>query len=68
MFCEIYDADRTWACIQQFVSVALNIFDTREIQNIFRCQKKARINLHKIGQEKTAIFLNVSDTDRYADR
>lgn len=68
MFCEIYDADRTWACIQQFVSVALNIFDTREIQNIFRCQKKARINLHKIGQEKTAIFLNVSDTDRYADQ
>ena len=69
MFRGIYDADRTWACIQQFVAAALDIFDFAEIQPLFRCSDKERcLDLHKIGQEKTAVFLNVSDTDRYADK
>lgn len=69
MFKGIYEADRTWSCIQQFVSVALDVFDFAEIQSVFRCRDDSCIiNLEKIGEEKTAVFLNVSDTDRYADR
>ena len=69
MFKGIYEADRTWACISQFVSAALNIFDTAEIQNVFHRREESKVlNLHRLGQEKTAVFLNVSDTDRYADQ
>ena len=75
MFRGIYDSERTWACISQFLAEALDIFDFAEIRNLFRCktdrkgsQQSQMIDLQKIGIEKTAVFLNVSDTDRYADR
>ena len=69
MFCGICDVDRTWSCIQQFTAEALEIFDFEEIIPLFNNRDESKIfNLHKIGEEKTAVFLNVSDTDRYADR
>ena len=73
MFSGIYEADRTWACIQQFAAEALQPFDYDEIATMFdtayRSTNKSRLlDLHKIGREKTAVFLNVSDTDRFADQ
>lgn len=66
MFRGIFEADRTWACIAQFAAEALDIFDFSEMRDMF--SRPETIDLEKIGSEKTAIFLNVSDTDRYADR
>ena len=68
-FCGIYEADRTWACIQQFASEALQIFDYEEITPMFNNKDKSKLlDLHMIGREKTAVFLNISDTNRYADQ
>ena len=70
MFSGIYDADRTWVCIQQFTAEALQPFDYEEITTMFGAakDKSRQLNLHNIGREKTAVFLNVSDTDRFADQ
>lgn len=67
MFAEVIRSDRTWACIEQFVAEALDIYDLPEAAPIFG-SRKACIDLHSIGRKKTAVFVNVSDTDRYADR
>ena len=68
MFCGVYDADRTWACVQQFVSEALQPFDFDEVIPMFSSEDREKLlNLHKIGREKSAVFLNISDTNRYAD-
>ena len=68
-FCGVYEADRTWACIQQYASEALQIFDYEEIIPMFTNKDGSKLlDLHMIGREKTAVFLNISDTDRYADR
>ena len=66
MFSSVITSEKTWGCIEQFVAEALDIYDLPEVSPIFSANREY-VNLHAIGREKTAVFLNVSDTDRYAD-
>lgn len=70
MFCGIMNVDKTWGCISQFLAEALEPFDFREMELIFGQgnTKKKKIYLSDLWKKKKAIFLNISDTDRYADR
>ena len=64
MYSSSFLTERTWASIQQFVSNALTIFDPRENHRLL-CKKG--MNLADLGREKTALFVNISDTDRSMD-
>ncbi len=60
-----FDADKTWGSTFMFVSTALDVFDfdaAREMST-----KPTRFNFEDIGRKKTAVFLNVSDSDRSLD-
>lgn len=67
MFSGLLPADRTWACVMQFVTEAIDLFDFEEIRTMFN-RTENKIDIRKIGYEKTILFLNVSDTNRYVDR
>lgn len=49
-----------------FVSNALTGFDCHETREIF--SGKSDVDFKRIGMERTALFVNVSDTDRSVDR
>lgn len=61
-----FDADRTWSCIEMFVSSALNVFDFDGAREML--QKPPAFRLEQLGRQKCALFLNVSDTDRCLDQ
>lgn len=61
----IMKADKTWACIKQSASVALELFGMEEAKNMF--VGKSGFQIKEIGERKTAVFVNVSDTDRAFD-
>lgn len=65
MFKGIITTDKTWPCILQFVSAALDPFDFREARSIFCGQSDFRIE--DLGRRKSVVFLNISDTDRSLD-
>ena len=58
-------ADKMDASIKGFLFRALNPYCTADIQHFFT--NKKTVNLKRIGQEKTVLFLEVSDTDRSRD-
>ncbi|MCR5012485.1 MAG: type IV secretory system conjugative DNA transfer family protein [Lachnospiraceae bacterium] len=64
MYSSSFLTEKTWACIQQFVSNSLTIFDPRENHRLL-CRKG--LNLAELGREKTALFVNISDMDRSMD-
>lgn len=64
MFRSICRADRTWVCISQFCTNALDIFVAEENAGML-C--RSGIDLAVCGMEKTALFLNISDCDRSQD-
>ena len=64
MYCSNFKAEKCWASITQFVSNALSVFDYEE-NSLMLCTKG--IDLADLGREKTAMFVNVSDTDRSMD-
>ena len=70
MFQNIISADKTWSCITQFLAEALETYDFKEMEMIFGREKSDRdkICLSDLWKKKKVIFLNISDTDRYADR
>lgn len=61
-----FTADRTWACICQFVTEALDLYDLAEAKGLFN--KKSSFTFEELGKRKTAVFLNISDTDRAFDK
>lgn len=61
----IIPVDRTWGCILEFANVALDCFSYREAEHIFGQEKS--FDIRSLGQRKTVLFLNVSDTDRTFD-
>lgn len=65
-FKKTFDADRCWSSIQQFVSNALELFDMAEARDMF-C-RKSEFQIAELGRQKTALFVNISDTDRAFDR
>jgi len=58
-------ADRTWACISEFATQALSIYDTNTILHMIG--RGISLDLRSFGSEKHVLFLNVSDTDRTYD-
>lgn len=55
------DAERTAACIFSFLASKLAPFSFGDAVRIFTNPK--RINIKELGRKKTAVFLNISDTD-----
>lgn len=64
-FCVVTQAEKCYSSIMMFVANAINGFDCAETRGIFR---KTDLDFARIGQERTAVFVNVSDTDRSVDR
>ena len=58
-------ADKMWASIEGFVNAFLEPLECREMDYIFRNENN--IDLNVLGQEKTVLFINQSDTDRAFD-
>lgn len=58
-------AERMDASIKGFVFRCLNPFSTQEVHDFFTNEKS--FDLKQIGREKTAVFLEVSDTERSMD-
>lgn len=65
MFSGVIPSEKTWACILQSAADALSTFDYKETKNMFSGENT--IDIEKFGKEKSAVFLNVSDTDRSMD-
>ncbi|MCM1480134.1 MAG: type IV secretory system conjugative DNA transfer family protein, partial [Muribaculaceae bacterium] len=63
--CSAMIAERMWSSIVEFANRALEPFDFEEARTIFENPKS--FDISKLGTEKTALFLNVSDTDRTFD-
>lgn len=70
MFSGVMGVDKTWGCISQFLAEALEPFDYREMDMIFGKlgQGRKQLQLHELWEKKKVVFLNISDTDRYADQ
>ena len=66
MFKSVTGAERTYACIMMFVATAFMGFDCADTDHVFN--RKSSFKFEDFGKEKTAVFLNVSDTDRSQDR
>lgn len=58
-------ADKTWSCIEQFASSALDVFDYDNARKLFGAG--GSFNIRDLGREKSVLFLNVSDTDHSMD-
>lgn len=56
--------ENTWECIVAEAAVKYSAFNTAEIRALLA---RDTINLPSIGQQKTAVFVVVSDTDRSMD-
>lgn len=61
----ILNADKTWSCIVEFANRALEPFDFLEAKYIF--ENRNCFDIRSLGQKKTVLFINVSDTDRTFD-
>ena len=59
-------AEKMWSSIMEFANRALEPFDFEEARTIF--ENPNSFDISTLGKEKTALFLNVSDTDRTFDR
>lgn len=60
------NADKMWSSIMEFANRALEPFDFYEARTIF--ENPDSFDISCLGSEKTALFLNVSDTDSTFDR
>ncbi len=69
MFESVMSVDKTWACIMQFVAEAIEPFDFEEADDIFAVptSRENAVSILDLCDDRTVVFLNVSDIDRYAD-
>ncbi len=59
------NADKMWSSINEFATRALEPFEFKEAKHIF--QNSNNFSIRSLAEEKTVLFLNVSDTDRTFD-
>lgn len=59
------NAEKMWSSINEFANRALEPYDFREARYIF--ENTDCFDIRSLGQRKTVLFLNVSDTDRTFD-
>lgn len=70
LFRDLRTADRTWSCVCGFVSRALDIFEFKDMRRVIGADGKFYTNtlsFKELATKKTALFLNVSDTDHSMD-
>lgn len=65
MISTCFTADKTWSSIKFIVANALQMFEFDAARKML--SRKDRFNLGELGRTKTALFLNISDTDRSLD-
>lgn len=63
----VHKSDRTWGCILHFASEALEVFQYKEIKKIFQ-DKKNKFSIKDFLSKKSILFINTSDSNRYADK
>lgn len=61
----VFNAEKTWACISQVVNRALGAYDIYEVKEMFR--NRDGFHIADTGREKSAVFVHISDTDRSFD-
>ena len=61
-----FDADKTWGSTFMFVSTALDVFDFDTARDMVT--SRDTLDFAELGRRKTALFLNVSDSDRSLDK
>ena len=66
MFKPCISAEKTWSCVTQFVSVAIDAFDYEEARVLL--SGSGTFRLESLGSLKSVVFLNISDTDRTFDK
>lgn len=59
-------ADKMWSSIFEFVNRGLELFDFKEARTLF--SDKNAFDILQLGEKKTVLFINVSDTDSTFDR
>lgn len=64
MFKGVIKSDRTFGCISQFLTTALNAFYVDEIMEMLQ---KNGFRIEEIGRAPTVLFVNISDSDRSLD-
>ncbi len=64
-FKKVLSSEKTWGCINQFVTNALNKFYVSEVMEML--QKGNDFTFETIGRTPTVLFVNVSDSDRSLD-
>lgn len=64
-FKKVLSSEKTWGCINQFVTNALNKFYVSEVMEML--QKGSDFKFEALGRAPTALFVNVSDSDRSLD-
>lgn len=64
-YSNVFNADRTWGCISQFLADVLQLYDFHEIKYMY--DAKSRFHIRDLGKKKMVLFVNVSDTDRAFD-
>ncbi len=61
-----FSADKTWSSVIMFVETPLSVFEFDAAREMVT--KPSTFRFENMGFEKTAVFLNVSDSDRSLDR
>ena len=61
----LQQSEKTWACVLDFVSAALDSFDAKEMDEIWINKESYDFTL--LGKEKSVLFVNISDMDRTFD-
>jgi len=66
MFKGVLPAEKTWSCVEAFLSASIDIFDFKESRQLFKGSSDFQFS--DLGCHKCAVFLNISDTDRSFDK
>lgn len=64
-FRKVLSSEKTWGCINQFVTNALNKFYVNEVMEML--QNGSGFRFETFGRTPTVLFVNVSDSDRSLD-
>lgn len=67
-FKSVQESEKTWSCICDTVQSCLEAFDFKEMNSIFGYHPDNEFVISNLWKKKEIVFLNVSDTDRYADQ
>lgn len=64
-FKTVMNAEKTFACVKSILAASISCLGSEDLLELFN--KDEKIDFCSLGTEKTALFVNVSDTDRSLD-